>query len=157
YPRLRVAPQAITPQKAYLVADMLQDVVRRGTGAAAYRALRRGDLAGKTGTSNDRRDTWFAGFNGDVAAVAWVGFDQDRPLGGNEQGGLTAIPMWTEFMRAALEGLPEHRVERPPGIVEVRINPETGLVASDASRATMFEKFEIDRVPEREREPVFSG
>src|SRR5690606_6698587 len=76
---------------------------------------------------------------------------------GNEQGGLTAIPMWIEFMREALEGLPEHRVERPPGIVEVRINPETGLVASDASRATMFEKFEIDRVPEREREPVFSG
>src|SRR5690606_20307685 len=157
YPRLRVAPQAITPRNAYLSGDMLQYVVRRGTGAAACRALRRVDLAGKTGTSNDRRDTWFAGFNGDVAAVAWVGFDQDRPLGGNEQGGVTAIPMWIEFMAEALEGVPENRVERPPGIVEVRINPETGLVASDASRTSMFEKFEIDRVPAREADPVFSG
>jgi penicillin-binding protein 1A len=157
YPPLRLAPRAISRQNAYLVTDMMQDVVRRGTGAAAYRALRRADIAGKTGTSNDRRDTWFAGFNGDLAAVAWVGFDQDRPLGGNEQGGLTAIPMWIEFMAEALEGLPEHRIERPPGIVEVRIDPSTGLVASDARRDSMFEIFEFDRVPPREPDPVFSG
>ncbi|HEY8520225.1 MAG TPA: penicillin-binding protein 1A [Gammaproteobacteria bacterium] len=157
YPRLRLAPQAVTPQNAYLVADMMMDVVRRGTGVAAYRALQRGDLAGKTGTSNDRRDTWFVGFNADVVAAAWVGFDEDRPLGGNEQGGVTAIPMWIEYMREALEGLPEHPVPRPPGIVEVRINPETGLVASDARANTIFERFEIDRIPEREPDPVYQA
>ncbi len=157
YPPLREAPTVITPQNAYLMTDMLQDVVRHGTGARAYRALERGDLAGKTGTTNDGRDTWFVGFNADVVAAAWVGFDQDRPLGRNEQGGVTAIPMWISYMDSALAGVPEHEMPRPPGIVEYRINPTNGLIANDATRNTIFEKFEIDNIPDREPEPAFPG
>jgi penicillin-binding protein 1A len=110
----------------------------------------RNDLAGKTGTTNDGRDTWFAGFNGDVVAAVWVGFDQDRPLGGKEQGGITAIPMWIDYMREALQRMPEHTMVRPPGIVEYRINPQSGLIASEGTRNSVFEKFDIDHIPERE-------
>ena len=158
YPPLRVAPAIITPQNAYLMTDMMQDVVRHGTGVAAYRALERRDLAGKTGTTNDGRDTWFVGFNADVVAASWVGFDQDdRPLGRNEQGGYTAIPMWIGFMETALAGTPEHEVPLPPGIVEYRINPKNGLIANDTTPNTIFEKFEIDNIPEHEPEPAFPG
>ncbi len=150
YPPMRVAPEAITPQNAYLMTDLLKGVVTSGTGAAARRALMRNDLAGKTGTTNDGRDTWFAGFNGDVVAAVWVGFDQDRPLGGKEQGGITAIPMWIDYMREALQRMPEHTMVRPPGIVEYRINPQSGLIASEGTRNSVFEKFDIDHIPERE-------
>jgi penicillin-binding protein 1A len=152
---LRIAPQVITPQNAYLMTDLLQDVARVGSGREAYRALKRADLAGKTGTTNEGHDTWFVGFNSDVVAAAWVGFDQDRSLGGREQGGVTAIPMWIDYMREALSNMPEHTLARPPGIVEYRINPTTGLIASDAARDTVFEKFDIDNIPERERDPGF--
>jgi penicillin-binding protein 1A len=155
YPPLRVAPQVITPQNAYLMNDLLQGVVRSGTGAAARRALERDDLAGKTGTTNDGRDTWFVGFNADVVAAVWVGFDQDRPLGGREQGGVTAIPMWIDYMREALKQMPEHTMARPPGIIEYRINPQNGMIASDATRDTVFEKFDIDHLPEREPDPAY--
>jgi len=155
---LRVAPQIITVQNAYLMTDLMQGVLRPGgTGAAAGREIKRGDLAGKTGTTNEGHDTWFVGFNSDVVAAAWVGFDEDRSLGGAEQGGFTAIPMWIDYIREALAGMPEHTLARPPGIVEYRINPTTGLIASDATRDTVFEKFDIDNVPERERDPAFVG
>jgi penicillin-binding protein 1A len=154
---MRVAPQIITPQNAYLMTDLLQDVARVGTGNAAYKALKRTDLAGKTGTTNEGHDTWFVGFNSDVVAAAWVGFDQDRSLGGAEQGGFTAIPMWIDYMREALSNEPEHTLARPLGIVEYRINPTSGLIASDATRDTVFEKFDIDHVPDRERDPGFVG
>jgi penicillin-binding protein 1A len=156
YPRLTLAPQIITPQNAYLVNDMMQDVVRRGTGAPAYRELRRDDLAGKTGTTNDGRDAWFSGFNADIVASGWVGFDQERPLGGREQGGVTAIPMWIDFMREALKGLPLHELDRPPGIVDVRINPRTGLVANGSTADSIFEKFRIGHVPAAEPESTYS-
>jgi penicillin-binding protein 1A len=137
------------------MTDMLQEVVRIGTGAMARRALDRNDMAGKTGTTNDGKDTWFVGFNSDVVGAAWVGFDQDRPLGPSEQGGFTAIPMWIGYMREAFAGLPPHTMARPPGIIEYRINPENGLIADDATRDTLFEKFEIGHVPDREPEPAF--
>jgi penicillin-binding protein 1A len=156
YAPMRVAPTAISPQNAHLITDMLQDVIRHGTGARAQRELGRSDLAGKTGTTNDGRDTWFVGFSRDVVAAAWVGFDQDRPLGGREQGGITAIPMWIGFMAEALDGVPQQPFRTPPGIVEVRINPESGLVASDANPYGIFEKFDIDNVPEREPDPVIT-
>jgi penicillin-binding protein 1A len=155
YPAQHAAPRIISPQNAYLVSDLLRDVVRAGTGNRARRELLRDDLAGKTGTTNEGRDTWFVGFNADAVAAAWVGFDQDRPLGGNEQGGITAIPMWIEFMREALRGRPEHAPARPPGIVEYRINPRTGLIASDRALGTVFEKFDIDHLPDREQDDGF--
>jgi len=139
------------------MTDMLHDVVRVGTGERARIALKRSDLAGKTGTTNDGRDTWFVGFNADIVAAAWVGFDQDRPLGSHEQGGVTAIPMWIDYMRAALNGKPEHVLPRPPGIVEYRINPINGLIASDGTPNSIFEKFDIDNVPEREPDSAASS
>jgi penicillin-binding protein 1A len=146
-----VAPEIITPQNAYLMTDLLKDVVRGGTAARARTAFpERNDLAGKTGTTNEGRDTWFVGFNSDIVAAAWVGFDQDRSLGGREQGGVTAIPMWIDYMREALAQEPEHTLARPVGIVEYRINPTSGLIANDAERDTVFEKFDIDNVPARE-------
>ncbi len=157
YPHLHLGHRIITPQNAYLVTDMMQDVARRGTGEAAWRELHRTDLAGKTGTTNDRRDAWFSGFNADVVGTAWVGFDQDRPLGGKEQGGFTAIPMWIAFMKAALAGRPLHELARPPGIVDVRINPENGLVASGSDPDSQFEKFRIGHVPARESDAPFNS
>ena len=157
YPAQLAAPRVISPQNAYLMTDMLQDVVRPGgTGARAGRELKRGDLAGKTGTTNEGRDTWFVGFNADIVAAAWVGFDQVRPLGAYEQGGVTAIPMWIDYMRAALSGKADHLLARPPGIVEYRINPTTGLIASDGARNSIFEKFDIDNLPDREPDAAAS-
>ena len=151
YPKTPEAQRIISAQNAYLINDMMQDVVRRGTGRAAYAALRRDDLAGKTGTTNDRRDAWFAGFNGDLVTAAWVGFDQERSLGRYEQGAATALPMWIEFMDEALDGVDHHAMEQPPGIVDVRINPENGLVAA-ANTGSIFEKFRLDHIPDREQE-----
>jgi penicillin-binding protein 1A len=154
FPPMRVAPAVITPQNAYLMNDLLRDVVTFGTAASARRALQRNDLAGKTGTTNEGKDTWFVGFNKDVVAAVWVGFDQDRPLGSTErsteQGSVTAVPMWVDYMREALLRVPERALSRPPGIIEHRINPQSGLIASDCTRDSVFEKFDIDEVPEHE-------
>ena len=149
YPNTRVAKRIISAQNAYLINDMMQDVVRRGTGVAAYRELGRQDLAGKTGTTNDRRDAWFAGFNGDLVAAAWVGFDEERSLGRYEQGAATALPIWIDFMRQAMQGVSHHTLEQPPGIVDVRINPASGLIAA-INAGSIFEKFRIDHIPARE-------
>lgn len=140
------ASRIVDEQNVYLMNDMLADVVRRGTGVRAYRELGRSDLRGKTGTTNDRRDAWFAGFNGDVVAAAWVGFDQERSLGSGEQGARTALPMWIEFMREALDGRPMNSMERPPGIIDVRIDPATGLAAG-SRETSVFEKFRMDYAP----------
>lgn len=155
YPPYRHAERVIDRQNAYLITDMLKDVVRSTSGARAYRELGRNDLAGKTGTTNGPRDAWFAGFNADVLGVAWVGFDDDRDMGDREQGGVTAIPMWIGFMREALAGEPEHALARPPGIVEVRINPKTGLVASDLNPNAKWEIFDVRNIPEREPDTPF--
>jgi penicillin-binding protein 1A len=154
YPLQRAAPRIISAQNAYLISDMMRDVVSRGSGVRAL-ALERRDLAGKTGTTNEGRDTWFVGFNANIIGAAWVGFDQFRPLGSYEQGGRTAIPMWIDFMREALGGTAERLPQRPPGIVEYRINPKTGLIAGDGTRDSIFEKFDIDHLPDREADTGF--
>ena len=150
YPQQRAAARIISPQNAYLIGDMLWDVVRRGTGARARTQLGRNDLAGKTGTTNEGRDTWFVGFNANIVGASWVGFDDFRPLGANEQGSSAALPMWIGFMSEALVDTAEQRPRRPLGIVEHRINPETGLIADDGTPYTIFEKFDLDHLPERE-------
>ena len=158
YPEIRRAPRAVSAQNVYLITDIMKDVVRSGFSGGRARALGRGDIAGKTGTTNGPRDAWFAGFNADIVATAWVGFDaDDRPLGSREQGGVTAIPMWIAFMAEALDGLPEHSLERPPGIVEHRINRQTGLIASDYNPNAMFEKFAVGHLPEREPDGPYRG
>jgi penicillin-binding protein 1A len=143
---IEYAPAAISRQNAYLVADMMADVIRRGTGRRAM-ALGRNDLSGKTGTTNDRRDAWFSGFNGDLVATAWVGFDQERPLGAREEGGRTALPIWVKFMGEALQGAPQRKPVKPPGLVTVRVSSSTGLLAGSADGDAIFETFRADRVP----------
>jgi penicillin-binding protein 1A len=110
--------RVIDPRNAYLMDSMLRDVVRRGTATSAQR-LKRSDLAGKTGTTNDSHDAWFAGYATRIAAVAWVGFDQPRKLGDRETGGGLALPIWTQYMQTALRGVPEQPMEPPPNIVRV--------------------------------------
>ncbi|MDH3619652.1 MAG: PBP1A family penicillin-binding protein [Gammaproteobacteria bacterium] len=144
---VNVAPQAISPQNAFLIQDMMRDVVRAGTGRRAM-ALGRNDLSGKTGTSNDRRDAWFGGFNADLATVVWVGYDDDLPLGPGEEGSRTALPIWVEFSRIALDGVPENQMPMPEGIVSVLIDRETGCPARSGQRNVVFEVFRDGNVPQ---------
>lgn len=136
---------AITPQIAYLITSALQDVIQSGTGVRA-KTLGRSDLAGKTGTTNDFMDAWFSGFNRDIVATAWVGFDENRSLGDKQTGGVLALPIWIHFMEAVLKDKPEHAPPEPPGIVSVPINPSTGLLAHEGQHA-MYEIFTEDTVP----------
>lgn len=148
---IRLAPRIISAQNAFLIQDMMRDVIRRGTGIRA-RQLGRRDLSGKTGTSNDRRDAWFAGFQSDIVAVVWVGHDNDLPLGPREEGSRTALPIWIEFMRIALAGHAENQMAMPEGIVTVRISKSTGCPADSRTdfEDVMYEVFREQNVPECE-------
>jgi len=146
-PDVEAAPQAITPANAYVMTDIMTDVINRGTAQAA-RSLGRADLAGKTGTTSDRRDAWFVGFNADVVAAAWIGFDQERSLGDNEEGGRTALPMWIYFMQEALRDRPEHRLPEPPGVVRMWVNRSAGYPTSAGSPGALFEVFLEGHVPD---------
>jgi penicillin-binding protein 1A len=119
------AEQVLDPRIAYNMVSMMQDVIERGTATRA-KALKRSDIAGKTGTTNDSRDSWFAGFSPDLVAVAWMGMDDNRPLGRGEWGGTAALGMWMDFMADALDGLPIAEIQRPEGMVAVRVSESTG-------------------------------
>jgi penicillin-binding protein 1A len=140
------AERIIPAENAYIMYDMMRDVIRRGTARRAL-ALGRGDLAGKTGTSNDRRDAWFSGYNADLVATAWVGFDQERPLGNREEGGRTALPMWTYFMADALRGQPASPLPRPPGVVTARIDPDTGQLTAVGGIFELFREQDLAAPP----------
>ena len=148
YADINAAERIISAQNAFLIQDAMRHVIRRGTGVRA-RSLGRTDLSGKTGTSNDRRDAWFAGFNADIVAVVWVGYDDDLPLGPREEGSRTALPVWIEFARRAFAGLPNHQMDLPEGIVSVRISRTTGCPAGadHPFEDVMFEYFREDMVP----------
>lgn len=120
-----LAPRVIPADNAYLVADMMRDVIKRGTGRRA-KALGRSDLSGKTGTTNDQVDAWFVGFNADLVAISWVGFDKLTPMGHSETGAHAALPMWVDFMRDALNGKPGSVAPRPDDLVAAQIDPDTG-------------------------------
>jgi penicillin-binding protein 1A len=136
----RRAPRAISAANAFVMTDMMTDVVQRGTAQRA-KVLGRLDIAGKTGTTSDRRDTWFVGFNADIAAAAWLGFDQERSLGDHEEGGRTALPMWVYFMEQALRDRPESRLPEPPGVVRMWVSRSSGYPASAGSGNAVFEAF----------------
>ena len=146
-PGEQAAPQAISPANAFVMTDVMTDVIQRGTATSA-KSLGRSDLAGKTGTTSDRRDTWFVGFNADVTAAAWVGFDQERSLGDNEEGGRTALPMWVAFMEEALRDRPEHRLPEPPGVVRMWVDRSSGRPASAGASGAVFEAFLEAHVPQ---------
>ncbi|MFK8029212.1 MAG: penicillin-binding protein 1A [Gammaproteobacteria bacterium] len=146
-----VAPQSVSPQNVYLMTSIMRDVIRRGTGVRANR-LGRDDLAGKTGTTNDLRDAWFSGFNSSLAAVSWLGFDKERPLGRGEAGASAALPMWTYFIKEALADVPSSILPEPEGMVTVLISPDSGLLASASRTDAVFETFRIGEVPDAEPE-----
>jgi penicillin-binding protein 1A len=110
--------RAIDARNAFVMDSLLRDVVRKGTATPALR-LKRGDLAGKTGTTNDAFDAWFAGYSPSLAAVAWVGYDQPRKLGERETGGGLALPIWINYMAVALKGVPESPATAPSGVVSI--------------------------------------
>ncbi|HEX5787071.1 MAG TPA: PBP1A family penicillin-binding protein [Woeseiaceae bacterium] len=143
------AAHVVSEQNVFLIQDMMRDVIMRGTGQRA-KVLGRTDLSGKTGTSNDRRDAWFGGFNADLAAIVWVGYDDDQGLGPGEEGGRTALPIWVDFARSAFAGVPNHRMPMPAGIVSRKINRETGCPADASDPNATFEYFIADNLPECE-------
>ncbi len=138
----------IEPGVAWQMSEMLGGVIRSGTGRAAL-DLGRNDLGGKTGTTNAYRDAWFVGFNAEIAATAWIGFDDNRELGASESGGRAALPIWTRFMREALAGTPEAPVERPAELVRVAILPETGQRTTDDDPRARPEWLLPEQIPER--------
>ena len=146
-PFLRQAPRTVDERNIYLMNSIMTDVIRRGTGRRALQ-LGRTDLAGKTGTTNEQRDAWFAGYNGHVVSTAWVGFDTPQPLGNQETGARAALPIWIDYMRVALEGQPAYHYPRPDGIVSVRIDPQTGQYAAGDSSNAIFELFRSEHAPQ---------
>ncbi len=137
--------QVLDPLTAYQMTSMMEDVVRRGTGTTA-RAVER-PIAGKTGTTSDYHDAWFAGFSPDLVAVVFVGFDKPRSLGRGETGGALAAPIFTEFMKAALADKPPIPFRVPPGITFIPINQQTGLRANPGDPGTVLEAFKPGTAP----------
>ncbi|RAN82661.1 penicillin-binding protein [Bacillus sp. SRB_336] len=140
-----LAPQVIEVRNDYLITSLMKDVILRGTGSAA-RALDRADLAGKTGSTNDHRDAWFVGFNGDLSTAVWVGFDDYSSLGHGEFGAKAALPIWMDFMGSALKDQPLSTLPMPPGISTVVINRQNGLPTSADDPDAMNEIFKVEDV-----------
>ncbi len=134
------ASRVIDAQNAWLMYSMLKDVITRGTARRALE-LKRPDLAGKTGTTNDLKDAWFSGFNGHIVTTAWIGSDNSTTLGSQETGAHAALPMWIEYMRSALKGKPLAELALPPGMVTVRVQPNSTAAAS-------YETFRAQDVPQ---------
>ncbi|KGX44742.1 penicillin binding transpeptidase domain protein [Burkholderia pseudomallei MSHR3709] len=130
------APRAIDPRNAYVMNSLLQSVAQRGTGARSN-VLKRTDLAGKTGTTNDSRDAWFGGYQHTLAAIAWIGYDSPRSLGDRETGGGLALPVWIDYMGPALKNVPEYKMPMPDGVTTLggelyfdQFMPGRGFVAT---------------------------
>ncbi|MEO8988276.1 MAG: penicillin-binding protein 1A [Rhodanobacter sp.] len=140
-----LAPRVIGPRNDYMITSLMKDVILRGTGAAA-RTLNRPDLAGKTGSTNDHRDAWFVGFNGDLSTAVWVGFDDYSSLGRGEFGAKAALPIWMQYMGTALNGLPASTLPMPPGISTVWINRDSGLPTAADDPNGMNEIFKVEDV-----------
>jgi penicillin-binding protein 1A len=131
------AERAIDPRNAFIMTNMMQDVVKMGTATRAMQ-LGRTDLAGKTGTTNEFVDAWFCGFGTGLVAVAWIGFDNPHTLGHNETGAQAALPMWMSYMGKVLKGVEEQPRAVPEGIVQARISAESGLRDPDGRISEYF-------------------
>jgi penicillin-binding protein 1A len=142
-----LAPHVIDIRNDFLITSLMKDVINSpmGTGYAA-KALNRSDLAGKTGSTNDHRDAWFVGFNGDLSTAVWVGFDDFSSLGKGEFGAKAALPIWVDYMGDALKGAPEKTIPMPPGISTVQINRESGLPTETGDPDAMSEIFKVEDI-----------
>ncbi|MDP2102431.1 MAG: penicillin-binding protein 1A [Methylotenera sp.] len=139
------APRAIDARNAFIMNSMMQDVIKHGTAMRALQ-LGRSDIAGKTGTTNDSFDAWFAGYSPKQVAITWVGFDKPRRLGGSETGGSAALPIWIKYMATALKGLPMSDFPVPDGVMSLRIDPTTGIRA-DNDEHGIYEYFYHENPP----------
>ena len=142
------APRIIDERIAYILNSMLESVITEGSGNRVFRELRRGDLRGKTGTTNGPTELWFSGFNKDIATTVFVGFDRPEPLGEREQGATVAVPIWIDFMREALEDAPENTMSRPDRIVDRLIDEISGQPATPGDPNVIFEYFRSENAPE---------
>jgi penicillin-binding protein 1A len=145
-PEPRYAERTLDERNAYVMTQMLRDVIGRGTGRRA-RVLERDDLAGKTGTTNDGTDTWFNGFSADLATSVWVGFSNYDPLGARAYGGNTALPIWIDYMKVGLADLPARYPPQPAGIVVMRIDAKTGEAVAPQQSGSIFEYFFAETAP----------
>lgn len=141
------APRVLSAENAFLITSALHDVIEKGTASDA-KSMDRNDVAGKTGTTQNQVDAWFAGYNPNYVTVAWMGFDQPQSL--HEYGAQAALPMWVSFMQAALRNIPDQPINQPAGIVSMRINPISGKRAASTDPNTMFEYFMQPFVPDKE-------
>ncbi|STX43114.1 penicillin binding protein 1A [Legionella donaldsonii] len=139
-----LAPRVIPADVAFLMNTALKGVIQQGTARAA-KVLNRQDIAGKTGTTNDQVDAWFAGFNTELVVTTWVGFDNPQSL--HEYAANLALPLWIDFMKVALANMPERELPQPPNIVAVRIDPKTGLLAKNNQPNAIVEYFREHEVP----------
>jgi penicillin-binding protein 1A len=138
----------LAPGAAWQMSQMLRETIRSGTGRRAQE-LGRSDIAGKTGTTNSYRDAWFVGFNADVVATAWIGFDDNRELEARESGGRAALPIWMDFIRLAMAGRPESPIPRPEDLVEISLLPETGERTTHNDPRGRREWLMPEQIPER--------
>ena len=145
---VNAAPRVLDDRVAFIMNSMLRSVVEEGSGNRVQRELRRSDLMGKTGTTNGPQELWFSGFNRDIATTVFVGFDQPQPLGEREQGATVAVPIWIDFMRDALAGMPEVTMNRPNGIVDRLVDKQTGAPATPGAANSMFEYFREELAPQ---------
>ena len=139
--------QVIDARIAFIIQDILQEAAKRGT-AKKISELGRGDLAGKTGTTNEAESTWFTGFNEFLVTTVWVGFDQPKSLGNREFGSSTALPIWLDFMRSNIDFLPRNKNLPPNGIVSIKIDKKTGMKLESNSGNSIFEYYLEEYLPE---------
>jgi len=139
-------PRVIDPRNAFIMYDLLKEVINSGTARRAKK-LKRSDIAGKTGTTNDLIDAWFAGFNPDIVTISWMGYDQPRPLGKHETGSRAALPIWIDYMRPILNDYPIRMINKPEGIIPLKINVKNGSLAK-TNEEGIYEYFYDEYLPQ---------
>ena len=145
---LPIAPRIMDERVNYIMHTILQDVVKKGTARKAQK-LNRNDLAGKTGTTNDQKDAWFSGYVDTMVATTWVGFDQPKSLGRNEFGSTAALPIWIDFMKIALTGVPQTQRTQPDNMVTISIDEATGDLARPGDTSAIKEIFRAELTPQQ--------
>ncbi|MDA9876324.1 transglycosylase domain-containing protein [Gammaproteobacteria bacterium] len=138
-PMLKKQKQSIDTNVAFITKDILREALQRGSNGRKTKILNRSDIAGKTGTTNDAISTWFSGFHRDLSAVVWVGTDDFSSLGDNEFGSSIALPIWVDFMKVGLEGLPRDPWRTPPGLSYIKVNKDSGKRAEQLDQSSYFE------------------
>jgi penicillin-binding protein 1A len=123
-------PRIIDPRNAFIMTSLLKEVINTGTARKA-KTLKREDIAGKTGTTNELIDAWFAGFNPDIVTITWMGYDQPQTLGKHESGSRAALPIWIDYMKPIINEYPKKLLEEPDGIIPLKINSKTGMLAKE--------------------------